>query len=138
MKPLNLQEFAEQLRLRDNSDADFAQEILDNFDFYESSEYLELCEDLTHISETEFKEHTPRKQVDRIGDRLSQFDEILETLKEIKPIAQHRGDPDDIVRDLAELPLALRNVLGLDPDGDIFEAVTQLIENQAKPLEYGL
>jgi len=136
MKPLNLREFAQSLLCGDHRE--FAFEIIENLDFVETSQHDELCEDIARHSEKEFQGHSPIRQIDRIGDRLNQFDEILKTLKEIKPIAQHRGDPDDIVRDLAEMSLALRNVLGLDPDGDIFEAVTQLIENQAKPLEYDL
>jgi len=124
MKPLNLREFAEALALGDNRE--FAKEILDNLDFVEKSEYEELCEDLTHISETEFKGHSPRKQVDRIGDRVSMFEEILDTLDRNKM----QGDPDDAVRDLAELSLALRNVLGLDTTSDIYETVARLLEDQ--------
>lgn len=132
MKPLNLREYAEALAL--GPDREFAQEILDNLDFYEVSEFEELCDDLQHISEKEFKEHSPRKQVERIGDRLQLLDEIKDTLDS----NGFKGDADDAVRDLAELSLALRNVLGLDATGDIFEAVAQLVDNQQKPMEYDL
>lgn len=132
MKPLNLREYAQSLLCGDYRE--FAFEIIENLDFVETSQHDELCEDIARHSEKEFQGHSPIRQIDRIGDRLNQFDEILDTLNANKL----NGDPDDVVRDLVELSLALRNVLGLDPAGDIFAAVSQLIENQAKPVEYDL
>lgn len=131
MKPLNVKEFAEQLRLRDNSDAEFAQEILDNYEFCENSEFEELCEDLTHISEKEFKEYSPRKQVDRIGDRLNVLDEIKEEL-------QKHGfdtDPDDEVKQLIAVRCDIEKMLqdaGLWIDGELVDNIAHLIDNQPK------
>jgi hypothetical protein len=130
MKPLNLREYAEALAL--GPDREFATEILENLDFVETSEYEELCDDLQHISEKEFKEHSPRKQVDRLGDRLN----VLDIIQDIFDKAGLKGDPDDVARDLVEDKLALRSLLKLDATGDIFEAVAQLVDNQAK--EYDL
>jgi hypothetical protein len=92
VKPLNLREFAEALALGDNRE--FAQEILDNLDFVEKANFDELCEDLKHISEKEFKEYTPQKQVERIGDRLNQFDEV----RDIFDSNGFKGDPDDVAK----------------------------------------
>lgn len=132
MKPLNLREYAEALAL--GPDREFATEILENLDFADTYPRYEIEHELRIASEKEFEEHEPLKQIGRIIDRLNVLDEILDTLNTNKL----DGDPDDVVRGLAELSLALRNVLGLDPDGDIFEAVAQLVDNKPKPMEYDL
>lgn len=130
MKPLNLREYAESLLCGDHRE--FAFEILENLDFVESSNFEQLCQDITHHSEKEFKNHEPIKQIDRIGDRLN----VLDIIQDIFDKAGLKGDPDDVARDLVEDKLALRSLLKLDATGDIFEAVAQLVDNQAK--EYDL
>lgn len=134
MKPLNLREFAEALALGDNRE--FAQEILDNLDFLETYPKDQIDDDLLHYTSKcgDCTSVDPLKQIEWLGDRSNLLGEILDTLNTNKL----DGDPDDVVRGLAELSLALRNVLGLDATGDIFETVSQLIENQAKPMEYDL
>lgn len=132
MKPLNLREFAEALAL--GPDREFATEILENLDFADTYPRYEIEHELRIASEKEFEEHEPLKQIGRIIDRLNVLDEILDTLNTNKL----DGDPDDVVRDLAELSLALCNVLGLDDTDDIFEAVAQLVDNKPKPMEYDL
>lgn len=134
MKPLNLREYAESLALSDNRD--FAIEILENLDFLETYPKDQIDDDLLHYTSKcgDCTSVDPLKQIEWLGDRSNLLGEILDTLNTNKL----DGDPGDIVRDLAELPLALRNVLGLDPDGDIFEAVAQLVDNKPKPMEYDL
>lgn len=134
MKPLNLREFAEALALGDNRE--FAQEILDNLDFLETYPKDQIDDDLLHYTSKcgDCTSVDPLKQIEWLGDRSNLLGEIKDILDKNKL----EGDPDDVVRDLAENDLALRGLLGLDPDGDIFEAVSQLVENQAKPMGYDL
>jgi hypothetical protein len=122
MKPLNLREYAEALTLTD--DRDFALEILDNLQFVEEAEHEELCEDIAHASEDEFKKHDPRKQIDRIGDRLNVLSEIQDMHKEYLLT----GDADDLAREHCEIVLDLRNMLKLEEGADLIEAVAQLLE----------
>lgn len=128
MKPLNLREFAQSLLCGDHRE--FAIEIIENLDFVETSQHDELCEDIARHSEKEFKGHSPIRQIDRIGDRLNQFGEV----RDIFDSNGFKGDPDDIAKQLCETDLALRSLLKLDATGDIFEVVSQLVDNQPKTL----
>lgn len=128
MKPLNLREFAQSLLCGDHRE--FAIEIIENLDFVETSQHDELCEDIARHSEKEFKGHSPIRQIDRIGDRLNQFDEV----RDIFDSNGFKGDPDDIAKQLCETDLALRNLLDIDATADIFEVVSQLVDNQPKTL----
>jgi len=125
MKPLNLKEFAESLLL--GQYREFAIEILDNLQFVEEANYLELCEDITRHSEKEFKEHEPIRQIDRIGDRLNQFGEIKDNLD------QHgfKGDPDDEVLRLIEQHCQIEELLqnaGQWQDGELLDNIVLLLE----------
>jgi len=124
MKPLNLREFAQSLLCGDNRE--FAFEIIDNLDFVETSNFEQLCEDITHHSEKEFKGHDPIRQIDRIGDRLNVLDEIKDTFDK----AGMKDDPDDVATRLVETDLALRSLLKLDTTSDIYETVARLLEDQ--------
>jgi len=130
MKPLNLKEFAEQMLLTDNRE--FALEILENLVFVDNTNFDELCEDIKHHSEKEFKEHDPRKQIDRIGDRLNLLDEITEALADNGfSTGDPFRDPADEVRDLIEQRCKIEEMLEdahwLGTDKDIVEAVAQLL-----------
>jgi hypothetical protein len=129
MKPLNLREYAEALALTD--DRQFAIEILDNLQFVEEAEYLELCEDIAHASEDEFKKHDPRKQIERIGDRLNLLDEITSALADNGfSTGDPFRDPADEVRDLinqhCEVEELLQNA-GLWREDSLTISVAELI-----------
>jgi len=128
MKTLNLKEFAESLLLGENDrHRDFAQEILENLDFVDNSKFDELCGDIAGISEKEFKNHEPLKQIDRIGDRLNSLDEIKDELQK----HGFDGDTDDEVRKLIEVRRQIEEMLqnaGLWTDGDLYEVLCQLVE----------
>jgi hypothetical protein len=130
MKPLNLREYAEALALTD--DRDFALEILENLDFIDHAEHEELCEDIADASEDEFKKHDPRKQIDRIGDRLNLLDEITSALADNGfSTGDPFRDPADEVRDLIDQRCKIEEMLEdarwLGTNKDIVEAVAQLL-----------
>ena len=123
MKPLNLREFAKSLMLGEHRD--YAIEILENLDFVENSNFDELCREIAHCSEKEFKDHEPLKQIDHISDRLDQLDEIQDILN------QHKfdGDPSDDVRQLAEAHMTIQGLLqDKGYEGDLIECVLQLLD----------
>jgi hypothetical protein len=138
MKPLNLREYAEALALTD--DREFALEILENLDFVDNANFDELCEDIAHASEDEFKKHDPRKQIERIGDRLNLLDEITSALADNGfSSGDPFRDPADEVRDLIDQHCKIEKMLEdarwLGTDKDIVEAVAQLL---TEPTEFDL
>lgn len=92
MRPLNLREFATQLRMEGNP---FADEILDLLDIQAdvAEPYSELCDDLEHYAKGR---GAPGKQLEWLGDRAALLADIEKQLRE----AGLDGDADDEIREL--------------------------------------
>jgi hypothetical protein len=96
MRPLDLKEFAEDMRRKgDIRDADLADEILALLDIEAdvAEPYSELCLDISFLVPKEL-EDKPAKSVEWLGDRSNMLKEIEKHLAE----AGHEGDADDAVK----------------------------------------
>lgn len=108
MKPLDLREYAETLRVSGTGDeSEFGREILEYMDFAETAEHEELCEDLQHYCPSDLHEK-PRKMAEWLGDRHHLLIEIEKIFEEHAERFQMAGisleqDPDDIVKALCGL-----------------------------------
>ncbi len=137
MQPINLREFAEQLRLGDDPGAKFADEILALIDLEAdvAEPYFTLCDDIKHHTDKRV-EGDEAKRVEWLGDRSDLLDEIDELLKG----DGRTGDPDDEVKaligSLADAEAALRKS-GHWTEGDFLDALALLIE-RAPVLQYDL
>lgn len=108
MKPLTLQEFAEDMRRKgDIRDADLADEILGLIDIEAdvAEPYSTLCDDLEHYAPDH--KGSPSHKLEWLGDRSNLLAQIEEQLKD----AGHAGDVDDIVKKLCEDLAEAREVL---------------------------
>jgi hypothetical protein len=101
MRPLNLQEFAEDLRVSapDFRTADFADEILELVELEKevAEPYSELCVDLDNYAPKAL-EGKPAKAVEWLGDRSNLLEEIEKLLED----AGRKGDVDDVVKAMLE------------------------------------
>lgn len=85
MKPLDAYEFAQQLRLSDDSAvADYADKFLTALDFYNSGNYEELCRDVEHYTK-ESGEDAIKRRIEWLGDRSHLLDELEEKIREADP-----------------------------------------------------
>lgn len=80
IRPLNLEEFAQQLRVSgDYQEAEFADEILYLFDLDEevAQPYNDLCDDIRHYAPEALKEQ-PAKALEWLGNRSAELEEIYD------------------------------------------------------------
>jgi hypothetical protein len=143
VRPLNLKEFAEDMRRKgDIRDADLADEILALVDIEEevAEPYSNLCDDLAHYAPEGLKEN-PAKAVEWLGDRSHELDEIRELFSEeelsetsIPEAMRERIDA------LANFETIMREHGGWT-EGDLQDGLFALIERAGKlsnDLEYDL
>jgi hypothetical protein len=100
MRPLNLREFAEDMRRKgDIRQADMADDILALIDIEEevAEPYSELCDDLQHYAPESLRENMPLA-LEWLGDRSNLLAEIEEILK----ASGRSGDIDDEIKKLIE------------------------------------
>jgi hypothetical protein len=117
MKPLNLQEYAEQLRLTgDSREIDFADMILQLLDIEEAvaEPFDALCDDLRNYADTLPEAPTPKelsRAMEWVGDRSDLLKEIEAELDK----DGRTGDTDDQIKAMLETLENIRTALGL-PD----------------------
>lgn len=140
MKPLTLQEFAEDMRRGgDIRQADMADEILALIDIEAevAEPYSTLCCDIEHYAKDYSNPDDAVKALEWIGDRSNLLAEIEKQFEE----ADRKGDVDDAVKAaLGELG-EIRDILeaeGWDGEGDIVEALRHTLANWPPKLEYDL
>lgn len=112
MTPLNLEEFAQGLRLSGNwREQEFATEILDLLDLETdvAEPYEELCGDIEHATPRGLRDAmTPAQQLERLTDRCAMLDEIETLLAEANRLTGANGKPLDFVEAvealIADLP----------------------------------
>lgn len=134
MRPLNLKEFAQQLRTEGHP---FADEILDLIDIEEevAEPYSELCADLDHYVPA--NPGKPDKQLEWLGDRSALLSEIQDELAK----DDRTGDVDDIVKGMIADLTNVAEILegeGWDGTGDIAEALRHTLASWPPKLEYDL
>lgn len=98
MKPLTLQEFAEELwRKGDWREADFGAQIREllNIEDEVAEPYSTLCDDIEHYCPNN---ETPQRALEWIGDRSNLLAEIEKLLK----ASGRTGDVDDEIKKLIE------------------------------------
>lgn len=131
MRPLDLPEFIAQLRLEG---CKWAEEIADNLEFVETSEHLELVEDLEHYVKTAAPDlmGKPRRIAEWLGDRSDLLGELEDRLDK----AGCKGDIGDTLEellqmreDLEEVREALQARGWLDEGGDVTIAALSLPYN---------
>lgn len=141
MKPLNLEEFAEELRRKgDWREADFADDILALVDIEAevAEPYGELRSEIEHYAKDGgfSNPDDALKAAEWLGDRSNLLQEIEEELTK----AGHKGDADDVVKamigTLADAE-AILEAAGWPGDGDFIAALQALAERPA-PMEYDL
>lgn len=141
MKPLDLKEFAEELRRKGvGPEIEFATEILDLLDLEEevAEPFNDVCTELDHYA-PESLTGRPQRQAEWLGDRANLLTEIEEQFRK----AKRDGDIDDVVRDtldeLANIETILRKYGGWS-EGDLQDALFALIEraDKAPKLKYDL
>jgi hypothetical protein len=105
MRPLDLKEFAEDMRRKgDIRDTDFADEILALLDIEAdvAEPYSDLCFDIENYAKDFSNRDDAPKALEWLGDRSNMLAEIEKHLAE----AGHEGDADDavkaVLRDLEE------------------------------------
>lgn len=135
MKPLNLQEFAEQLRLEGN---EFADEILELCTLEDdvAEPYGDLCDDIASYVPDALKEK-PDRGVEWLGDRSNELKEIEAELDK----DGRTGDTDDQIKAMLCTLENIRLALGLPDtatDEDLETAVQELVDAAPPKLEYDL
>lgn len=134
MKPLNLEEFAQQLRMEGNR---FADEILELVDLEEevAAPYSTLCDDIEHYAKNYSNPDDAAKALEWLGDRSKLLEEIEHELDK----AGYSGDIDEQVKGiLAKLEDAELIVRAAGwKTGDFLDAL-QTLADRIKPLEYDL
>lgn len=98
MRPLNLKEFAEDLRVNapDFITADFADDILELVELEKevAEPYRALCDDIQHYAQDFSNRDDAAKALEWIGDRSNLLEEIEKLLEE----AGRKGDADDVIK----------------------------------------
>jgi hypothetical protein len=135
MRPLNLQEFAEDMRRKgDIRDADMADEILALLDIEAevAEPYSDLCADLENCAPKGLAEQ-PAKALEWVIDRSNLLLEIEGHLKE----AKRDGDPDDAVKELLGTMADAEAILEAAgwPGMDFLEALQGLADRAARAPE---
>lgn len=101
---IDLREFAEKLYVSGTAqEAEFAKEILENLDFVETAEHLELCEDIEHYTKGAKCKSDPRSQVEWLGDRSDLLDEIEEKFADRPQALAYIGESWKAEKDAADL-----------------------------------
>jgi len=127
MKPLNLREYAESLRIQGNH---FADEILRLCDWRDEVEpvYSRLIDDLEYYARGRDVPNDLEKQLEWLGDRSHLLDEIADMLDQ----SGRNRDVADEVRDLIDTVDILKALLirkgHMEEGDDIYEAVAQLCD----------
>lgn len=142
MRPLNLQEFAEDMRRKgDIRDADLADEILSLIDLESevAEPYSELCDDIAHYAPEALKEK-PQRAVEWLGDRSNELDEIRECFSEE---AMAESSIPELIKELQDERETIEQLMrrqGGWTEGDLFDAILALIPDAApaKELTYDL
>lgn len=139
MRPLNLQEFAEELRRKgDPREAEFATEILDLLQVEEecAEPFSDLCYDIAHYAKGYDHAEIAPKALEWIGDRSNLLKQIEEELDK----DGRSGDVDDQVKQLIETVASIRNILSLEEgtDEDLEIAIQGLMDREPKTVEYDL
>lgn len=142
MRPLNLQEFAEDMRRKgDIRDADLADEILALIDIEQdvAEPYSTLCCDIEHYAKDFSNPDDAAKALEWIGDRSNLLKEIEEELDK----DGRTGDTDDQVKALLETLAKIRDIIGVPDtatDEDIENAIQALVDRApaAPAMEYDL
>lgn len=137
MKPLNLLEFAQQLRLEGN---EFADEILMlvNIETEVAEPYSDLCFDIELVAPNGMP---VEKAVEWLGDRSQELDEIRECFSEE---AMAETSIPELIKELQDERDTIETVMrehGGWTEGDLQDALFALIDraNKAAPkLEYDL
>lgn len=137
MRPLNLKEFAQQLRLEGN---EFADEILvlTTLEDDVAEPYLTLCGDLEHYAKgSGKKKHT--QMLEWLGDRSNLLGDIEDDLER----AGYDGDADDSIKGMIGTVEEIEDIMrehGGWVEGDLQDALFALIEraDQAPKREYDL
>ncbi|MFL6707972.1 MAG: hypothetical protein ACJ8HI_07175 [Massilia sp.] len=141
MKPLNLKEFAEDMRRKgDIRNTDLADEILALIDIEEAvaEPYSTLCFDIEHYAKDFSNPDDAAKALEWIGDRSNLLKEIEEELDK----DGRTGDTDDQIKALLETFAKIRDIIGVPDtatDEDIENAIQALVDAApAKELTYDL
>lgn len=142
MRPLNLKEFAEDMRRKgDIRDADLADEILALVDLEEevAEPYSTLCYDVEQYAKDGGYSNPDDalKSVEWLGDRSNLLRDIEKELED----AKRPGDVDDVIRELLATLKAAEAILeeqGWPGDGDFIEGIHALADRPESPLEYDL
>jgi hypothetical protein len=141
MRPLNLKEFAEDMRRKgDIRDADLADEILALIDIEEevAEPYSTLCDDIEHYAKDFSNPDDAPKALEWIGDRSNLLKEIEEELDK----DGRTGDTDDQVKALLETLAKIREIAGVPDtatDEDVENAIQALVDAApTKELTYDL
>lgn len=140
MRPLTLEEFAQQLRIKgDYRETEFADEILMLIDIEEevAEPFSNLCSDLDHYVPA--NPGKPDKQLEWLGDRSALLSEIQDELAK----DDRTGDVDDLVKELISEIGNVEEIMrehGGWTEGDLQDALFALIERaeKAPKLEYDL
>ena len=140
MRPLTLEEFAQQLRIKgDYRETEFADEILLLIDIEE--EVAEPYSDLTAEVEHQVKDappmDTPLKAVEWLANRSNMLAGIEKHFEKV----DMKGDVDDLTRQVLDELGNIETIMeehGGWTEGDLQEALFALIERAAPKLEYDL
>jgi hypothetical protein len=136
MRPLNLQEFAEELRRQGN---EFADDILMLIDIEQevAEPYSTLCDDVAHYAPEALKEH-PVRAVEWLGDRSNELDEIRGCFSEE---AMSESSVADLIKELQDERENIETVMrehGGWTEGDLQDALFALIDRTPAAMEYDL
>lgn len=139
MKPLNLEEFATELRRKgDWRESEFGDEILTLIDSEPELEFLdELRGDIAHYAKEFSNPDDASKALEWVGDRSNLLGEIEKALDK----DGRTGDVDDQVKALLDLVENIRTILLLPDeatDEDMETAIQGLMDREPKTLEYDL
>lgn len=146
MKPLNLEEFAEELRLKgDSREIDFADMILQLLDIEKdvAEPYWNLCDDIEHYAKDFTHPTDAAKALEWIGDRSDLLKEIEDALKDGGREPEGTADTADAVRELLGTMTQAEALLERAgwPGTDFIDALEKLIgraEKAPPAMEYDL
>lgn len=135
MKPLDLREFAEDMRRRgDIRDADLADEILALIDIEEevAEPYSTLCLDISFLVPKALEDN-PAKSVDWLGDRSNLLTDIEQQLAD----AKRPGDVDHVIKEMIGTLADAEKILEAAgwPGMDFLEALQGLADRAARAPE---
>lgn len=109
---MDLRDFAEKLYVSGAAqEAEFAKEILENLDFAETAEHLELCEDIQAYAPKHMKEWAPRKLIEWLGGRSDLLGEIEEKFSDHPQTLTYAGVAWKAGKDAADVTESLLDVI---------------------------